>query len=431
MINYRYICILLPKDKKSIVNYFRLNMKRKILFCGEFPRKNSYTGSATVNVEIISHLIKDGSFEIQVLGPVFDNEEIIDVGFPVHFLKTKYFRSKGFGDLLARFSFHNQVLKFLRQTDFKPDLIHIDANPYLCRIKPNIPKVLFLHGSEKSSQAGIAKWTKTPYSSLCNALSVYYERKAFYDKNVRRVFINSQYSKDLVVSGYKLPEMIADKIRAVRLGQNIKRFGLNDGTKKENKTRLIEKFNIGNKQLNPFLLFVGGISSHKGQVELIESVTLLMKDFPFLGLILVGKDAGDMANCQKAIKNLNLENNVFIVGGISDNDLGTIFRAADIYASAATEGFGINQVEGMAMGLPLVARDKGAVKELFKNNEAGFLVNNRNDFIDKIKLLAKDDGLRLKMGEAAREYSKNMFSWEKLGSLVAETYSEIIEKLSA
>ncbi|MCX6702714.1 MAG: glycosyltransferase family 4 protein [Candidatus Wolfebacteria bacterium] len=400
-------------------------MKNKILFCGELPRRDNQTGSATVNLEIISRLVKK-DFEIAVLSPIFNNEEILDLGFPVNFLKTKYFRSKGFGDILGRISFWGQVSKFLKDKNFEPDLIHIDANPYLCRIKPETPKVLFLHGSEKAGRLNPLRLIKSPYSTICSLAGIHYERLAFYDKNIRRIFINSRYSKNVVVSQYKLGRETADKISAVKLGFNTGRFGKTEMSGADAKKIIFDKFNIQNNKINLFLLFVGGVAIHKGQRELIDSMAVLTKEFPDVGLLIAGKDAGDMDNCREAITSHNLNNNVFLLGSVDDRDLGIIFKGTDIYASAAMEGFGINQVEAMAMGLPLVARDKGAVSELFENGKQGFLANNRNDFIEKLKLLIKDGSLRTAMGEKAKKHSYKKFSWDKLGEAISDSYSEIL-----
>jgi glycosyltransferase involved in cell wall biosynthesis len=401
--------------------------KAKILFIGELPRKNNIGGSHIVNCEILNYLTKDESFEIIAVSPLFKNEEIADWGFPVEFLKTKYFRSKGLGDIAARISFCNQTKKFLKQIQFRPDLIHIDASPYLIKLAPEIPKVLFLHGSDKFKE-GIIDLINYPYSTLCSWLNDHYEKRAIYDRNIRKIFINSELSKKTLIADYQIPNDIAQKIMAVKLGFNIKRFRFENISQQEAKNKLAQKIKLTPQSF--IISFIGGIAPQKGQAELIQTMPTLINQYPNLFLILIGKNSGDLKRCQSLIKNLNLEKNTAILGSLYNADLGLIVKATDIYVSASTESFGINQVEAMGAGLPLVAWDRGAVKELFTNGQEGFLVNSRNEFIKKLQILIENKNLRRKMAKRAKIHAEKTFSWEKLGEEIKKSYLEILRSYS-
>lgn len=379
----------------------------KILFSGEFPRTKNYGGSHTVNVEILNHLEKDGRFEVLAVSPIFEGETAPDLGLPLEFLPTPYLRSKSFSDLRARTPYVRAVLRKIGE--FQPDLVHIDAFPFLAnQIDAHIPKTLFLHGSATQSLDPLSFFH--PYSFAMKFLESRDEARAIWNPSVKTIFINSEYSRDALVRGQNVPVSLTSKIEALKLGYNIARFGTGTDEKRH----------------DPVLLFVGGISDHKGQRDLIRAMPQILKSVPNTILVLVGKDAGDLTYCKKEALRLGIAQSVTFKGSTSDKELGILFRTADLYISAAIEGFGINQVEAMAMGLPLVAWDKGAISELFTDGEEGFLVKNEGEFIERTLLLLQDPELRKAMGERAKRHAEKTYSWEALAERVAETYNSIL-----
>ncbi len=79
--------------------------------------------------------------------------------------------------------------------------------------------------------------------------------------------------------------------------------------------------------------------------------------------------------------------------------------------TALNEDFGIVPLEGMAYGKPVVCLNQGGPKETVTDNEAGFLVNNQEELVKALTVLAKDSLHVLKMGEKARKHSFN-FDWK-------------------
>lgn len=69
-------------------------------------------------------------------------------------------------------------------------------------------------------------------------------------------------------------------------------------------------------------------------------------------------------------------------------------------------------IQYMGCGLPVVASAIGMNKEVIDDNSNGFLVNNDNDWIDKLSILIKDARLRKEFGEAGRKKIERDFSLE-------------------
>ncbi len=69
-------------------------------------------------------------------------------------------------------------------------------------------------------------------------------------------------------------------------------------------------------------------------------------------------------------------------------------------------------IQYMGCGLPVVASSIGMNKEVIEDNRNGFLVNNDNDWIEKLSVLIKNARLRKEFGEAGRKKIELEFSLE-------------------
>jgi len=82
--------------------------------------------------------------------------------------------------------------------------------------------------------------------------------------------------------------------------------------------------------------------------------------------------------------------------------------------------------EYLASGLPTVASPTAELRRFIRDGENGFLAGSREEFIDKMMLLAEDACLREKMGRSARELAEREFSIESLGAKLHSAISEIV-----
>lgn len=81
-------------------------------------------------------------------------------------------------------------------------------------------------------------------------------------------------------------------------------------------------------------------------------------------------------------------------------------------------------MEAMACGLPVVAMETGEIPYLVEDGKTGFVVRQDDEatFVKSVSLLLSDDGLCLKMGEAAREKAQREFTLERLVSETLAAY---------
>jgi len=113
---------------------------------------------------------------------------------------------------------------------------------------------------------------------------------------------------------------------------------------------------LGGKR--PLLLFVGRLSPNKKQEDLVKLLAAYRRIQPRAHLALVGDPwvIGYDRFVQEMTAYLDLADSVIVPGKISQRDLITYYRCADLYVSMSEhEGFGKPLIESMYLGLPILA----------------------------------------------------------------------------
>ncbi|MCL4543868.1 MAG: glycosyltransferase family 4 protein [Chloroflexi bacterium] len=130
----------------------------------------------------------------------------------------------------------------------------------------------------------------------------------------------------------------------------------------------------------PIVGMVGRIAPWKGQHVLVEAAPRIIRSFPGVQLLLVGKaafgkiDTDYEAQLRWRIRELGLERHVIMTG--YRDDVKAIMACCDVlvHASVKPEAYGLVVVEAMALGKPVVAARSGGVPELVTDGQTGMLV---------------------------------------------------------
>ncbi|MBY0061795.1 MULTISPECIES: glycosyltransferase family 4 protein [Priestia] len=180
-----------------------------------------------------------------------------------------------------------------------------------------------------------------------------------------------------------------------------------------------------------FLLFYAAeFNKNKNQQLLLQSLALIKDEIPHAKLLLAGKGPL-LENCQELAASLGILHMVEFLG--YRNDLQKIVPMCDVaVASSLREGLPVNIMEAMACGLPVVALDNRGHRELVHNNKNGWVINSasRVEFASKIKVLAKIEDVKHKLGINGRDMILKKYSIDKVlieKSRIYKSYTEETE----
>ncbi len=169
----------------------------------------------------------------------------------------------------------------------------------------------------------------------------------------------------------------------------------------------------------PFVVSMGRLVPQKGFDQLIEAFARIHDDR--WSLVIIG-EGPERKNLEFLIKQLNLENRIYLTGRISEPN--SILKQAELFVlSSKYEGFPNALLESMSCGLAVISFDcPSGPGEIIKHRENGMLVPPM-DFEGlsvAMNELICDKSLRKKLGIRARdvteEYSvkKVMGLWDRL-----------------
>jgi glycosyltransferase involved in cell wall biosynthesis len=106
-----------------------------------------------------------------------------------------------------------------------------------------------------------------------------------------------------------------------------------------------------------------------------------------------------------------IANRIIRIGEIPHNDVYKFYSAADIALSTSKrESFGYFIAEGMSCELPFIAYRGGAIEEVIEDARTGFVVDNENEFLERLTQLTENQDARKQMGIASRARIIKMFS---------------------
>jgi len=177
------------------------------------------------------------------------------------------------------------------------------------------------------------------------------------------------------------------------------------------------------KAMRPSVIgMVARLDAIKDHDTLLQALSLVRRQVPDCELWIVGDGVRRVALEDQA-RSLGVADRVKFLGNRSD--VPELLGQMDVYAFSTTrdEGFGIALIEAMAAGVPVVASDVPACREVLGNGEAGIIVppGDATKLAEAIVELLQNQELRANICAAAarrvqREYSieKCAARWEAL-----------------
>jgi len=174
----------------------------------------------------------------------------------------------------------------------------------------------------------------------------------------------------------------------------------------------------------PRMLFVGRVVYQKGLDLLLNALTGLT-DTPWK-LSIVG-DGPRLAWLKNRATELKLGDRITFEGWQTREALPHIYHQANLFVYPSRhEGMPNALLEAMASGLPAVATRIAGNEELIEEGRTGLLIPPDDSLALQaiLRNILGDAKLRERMGGAARQRAKTLYSWEGVG----EEYLKLLEK---
>jgi glycosyltransferase involved in cell wall biosynthesis len=138
---------------------------------------------------------------------------------------------------------------------------------------------------------------------------------------------------------------------------------------------------------------------------LVKIMPRLFEINQFFRLVIIG-DGPERKTLESIVKNMHLENKVYLVGKKSKEELALFSAAADIFVlNTAYEGFSHQILEAMAAGMPVITTAVGGNREVVRQGENGFMVKYNDEFnlIEAIKTVWQTPELRERFVEEGKK----------------------------
>lgn len=168
----------------------------------------------------------------------------------------------------------------------------------------------------------------------------------------------SEASKDSLIKVLHVP---SSKVKAVLSGiPTIKRRN------NSNNKRSIDNYKLPKQ----YILTVSAGYPHKNLRTALEAFKILVGKNPNLFLIICGlKGKADDENWQY-VYNSCLQNRVKILGYVSDEELGVLYKNAQVFIfTSAYEGFGFPVLESLVHNVPVISSNSFSLKELINTSD--------------------------------------------------------------
>jgi glycosyltransferase involved in cell wall biosynthesis len=165
---------------------------------------------------------------------------------------------------------------------------------------------------------------------------------------------------------------------------------------------------------------------YKNQIELIELMPEICREFPSVKLLLIGEDEQKKSPLVNKAAELGVSKAVVFIGNLPRNQMKDALGGLDLQVSAfRREGFGLSVVEGMAVGTPFIGYRAGGYPEIITDNLTGFLVDGATELVDAIiSMLSADSKSRPDRMEACAS-TADRFSLSRMVDAYEAAYATL------
>lgn len=201
----------------------------------------------------------------------------------------------------------------------------------------------------------------------------------------------SKYTDTLILINKEDYKLAKDKFKKCKNIEYVPGVGIDEekfSIKLTKQERLDLRQSLGLKVDDFVMIYPAELNKNKNQKMLIEAMETLVKKFPNIHLLLPGR--GILKEYYQNLANEKcLNKNIHFLG--FRKDIPKLLKISNISVSASLrEGLPVNILEAMCEKLPVVATNCRGNRDLVKDNVNGYIISDKDEFIDKVTILYKD-----------------------------------------
>lgn len=284
----------------------------------------------------------------------------------------------------------------------KPDLVHFTATnaPILYRGKQVVTvHDLTLLDHDTSRGSGVRRQVRRLKRIPFRQVLLSDARKA------KTLIVTTDFVKRQIVTRFAIP---AAKIAVTPLAAD---------------PHLAQPEPIGEYGLgDQFLLFVGNVYPYKNAGLILDAVGLLKDRQPDLKVAITSQADYFRDQLAAQAKRLEIADRIVFTGFVSDGQLVSLYQEAKMYVYPSfSEGFGLQGLESMVQGLPVLAARGTSLEEICGDAAEYFDPRNAGELAEKIDELLGDEPRRAELKKLGYRRSRQ-FSWNKMAQETLDIY---------
>lgn len=177
------------------------------------------------------------------------------------------------------------------------------------------------------------------------------------------------------------------------------------------------------------ILYVGRLDPYKQVVTLIRAFGQLQRQLgERLHLLIVGPDDPRYPEARRMVSDLGLNNSVTFLGFLRDRELTAAYQESSLLINPSLyEGFGLQLIEAMRCGLPVICCSGGAQEEVTAHAARIVVPGDTHALTQAMAEVLQDEKLRSDMIGRGLQRARD-FDWNKTASETLEVYRQALAK---